>query len=78
LGIPTGPGARVSAVPGGNGDPDEWEDEWNRDDWETLSVVDRGERNEDSWLSWVLRLLGIALVLPLVLGVLFLLLILIF
>ncbi len=68
----------MSAAHGRSDGPDEWDDEWNRDDWETLSIVDRGERNEDSWLSWTLRLLGIALVLPIVLGILVLLLILIF
>lgn len=67
----------MSAVPSPD-DPSEWQDEWNQDDWHELGLVDRGLRNEDSWLSWGLHLLGIAILLPLVLGLLVLLLILIF
>ena len=67
----------MSAVPSPD-DPNEWQDEWNRDDWHELGLVDRGERNEESWLRWGLHLLGIAIALPLVLGILVLLLILIF
>ena len=67
----------MSAVPG-PGDPLEWDDEWNRDEWHELGLVDRGQRNEDSWLRWGLHLFAIAIILPLVLGLLVLLLILIF
>ncbi len=56
----------------------EWLDEWNQDDWRALNMADRAERNEDNWLSWGLRLVAVALVLPIVLGLLVLILILIF
>lgn len=72
-------GARLmAALPGDDVDPDDWDDEWNRDDWSRLDELDRGRQNQDSWGRWAVHLLGIALVLPLVLGILVLLLILAF
>lgn len=68
----------MSALPEEPADPHDWDDEWNRDDWSHLTEIDRSQPNQDSWSQWVLRLVGIALVLPLVLGVLVLLLILAF
>lgn len=53
-----------------------WDDEWNRDEWYELELVDRGTRNEDSWKSWALKMLALALAVPVVLGILALLLIL--
>lgn len=59
----------MSAVPGDDpGHDDEWVDEWNADDWEALNAIDRNERNEDSWRDWTLKLLVVAIGLPLVLG----------
>lgn len=72
----TAPQGRDGHAEGDNGD--EWQDEWNHDDWQALDMADRAQRNEDSWVSWALRLLAVALVLPLVLGLLVLILILIF
>ncbi|MGI9622875.1 MAG: hypothetical protein ACR2PK_08570 [Acidimicrobiales bacterium] len=61
----------MSAVPGDeHGPDDEWVDEWNADDWHALNVIDRNERNEDSWRDWALKLLVVAIGLPLVLGLL--------
>ena len=51
-------------------DDDRWDDEWNRDEWYELELVDRGTRNEDSWKSWVLKLLAVAIAVPIVLGIL--------
>lgn len=60
-------------------DPDEgWDDEWNRDDWYELGVADRDHRNEETWGDWLLKLTAVAIVLPLVLGLLVWVLILIF
>lgn len=67
----------MAAMPGDSQDPHDWDDEWNRDDWRHLEVLDR-ERSKESWAQWGAQLLIIALVLPLVLGVLALLLILAF
>lgn len=53
-----------------------WDDEWNRDEWYELERIDRGIRNEDSWKSWALKLLALAVAVPVVLGILALLLIL--
>ena len=52
-----------------------WDDEWNRDDWYELGLVDRGTRNEESWKTWILKLLALAVAVPVVLGILALLLI---
>ncbi|MEM7288056.1 MAG: hypothetical protein AAF480_17025 [Actinomycetota bacterium] len=57
-------------------DDDRWDDEWNRDEWYELELVDRGTRNEESWRTWVLKLLALAIAVPIVLGILALLLIL--
>ena len=54
---------------------DRWDDEWNRDDWYELGLVDRGTRNEESWKTWILKLLALAVAVPVVLGILALLLI---
>lgn len=51
-------------------DDDRWDDEWNRDEWYELELVDRGTRNEDSWTSWALKLLALAIAVPVVLGIL--------
>ena len=51
-------------------DDDRWDDEWNRDEWYELELVDRGTRNEDSWKAWALKLLAIAIAVPVVLGIL--------
>ncbi len=51
-------------------DDDRWDDEWNRDDWYELGLVDRGTRNEESWRAWALKLLAIAIAVPIVLGIL--------
>jgi hypothetical protein len=60
-------------------DPDEgWDDEWNRDDWYELGVADRDYRNEESWADWLIKLGVVAIVLPLLLGLLAYALILIF
>ena len=55
---------------------DRWDDEWNRDDWYELGLVDRETRNEESWRTWVLKLVALAIAVPIVLGILALLLIL--
>ena len=49
-------------------DDDRWDDEWNRDEWYELELVDRGTRNEDSWRSWALKLLALAVAVPVVLA----------
>ncbi len=67
----------MTAMPDESHD-DEWRDEWNRDEWYELGVADRNHRNEPSWAEWGLKLAAIALALPVVLGVLFFLLILLF
>ncbi len=68
----------MSAMPDDDEPVDEWVDEWNADDWHELSLIDRDHRNADSWGAWVLRLLALALAVPVILGVLVWLLILAF
>lgn len=56
-------------------DPDieraeDWSDEWNADDWYELNRADRDYRNEDSWSDWLIKFGIVAVVLPLVLGLL--------
>ena len=61
----------MSSWRGEGGEPnEEWVDEWNSEDWQALDAIDRSERNEESWRDWALKLLVVAIGLPLVLGLL--------
>ena len=68
----------MTALPDDSGPEEEWTDEWNADDWDELGVADQNYRNEETWGDWFLKLAGVAIVLPLVLGLLVWILILIF
>ena len=49
---------------------DDWADEWNADDWYELNRADRDFRNEENWSDWLIKFGVVAIVLPLVLGLL--------
>ncbi len=51
-------------------DDDDRVSEWDRDAWHELNLVDRNTRNEASWGRWALKMLALALIVPLVLGIL--------
>ena len=59
----------MSAIP----DPDDdefqdWDDQW--DEWSALDLIERQERANQQWWQWAGRLAAVALLLPIVLGLL--------
>jgi hypothetical protein len=55
-------------TPDGQWDDDVWGEEWSP--WDEMALLERHERGGRNWVSWVARLVIVALVLPLVLGAL--------
>lgn len=56
----------------------DWDDEFNRHDWRELTLIEENERRDLDWWHWAGQMLLVALLLPVMMGLLVWILILIF